>query len=494
LIFPEATMLSRIYEVRAIEGFEFDQDDVADRFGCRLARENGWSRQYADRVIREYKRFVALAVASTHPVTPSDQVDQAWHLHLLDTQNYRKFCEDVLGRPLDHQPSRGGPAERAKYIAAYEETLQCYRETFGEAPPVDIWPDAERRFGADLLQQRVNLAENWVVPNPTALLERVGPSSPAVRWFGAAAVLVSVAFVLDGWLLSGSRAPGLFVLLAVGWLFSVSLAWLLGRRLDSIADLVPATTPAQAAYLNAGARRAIECSLTKLVARGSLAFDSDARTLRLAERLDPGADLLERRIHAKAKRSNPVPIDAILSHARDLTRELRAELVGLRLLKRRRPLALFLTSIFPALALVHAVTHGGAESPWPLLILAAVTTHVGTRAFLPAGGRTSAGDRLLAVLKRLHLPPRPSDMDTNPDPVAAAAVGFTVGLYGHGVLAQTELSEWSSELASHPASDADASDPSDTGGGCSGGGDGADGGGCSGCGGCGGGCGGCGGE
>ncbi|MEK6230809.1 MAG: hypothetical protein N2A42_03075 [Luteolibacter sp.] len=33
----------------------------------------------------EYKRFVALAMLAGHPVTPSEEVDQAWHLHLVYT-------------------------------------------------------------------------------------------------------------------------------------------------------------------------------------------------------------------------------------------------------------------------------------------------------------------------------------------------------------------------------------------------------------------------
>ena len=488
-------MPSTSYGVRAIEAFEFDDDGAAERFGRRLARENGWSRQYADRVISEYKRFLALTVVSREPVTPSDQVDQAWHLHLLDSKNYWKFCEDVLRHPLDHQPSRGGPAERAKYIAAYEDTLLRYRETFGETPPADIWPTAERRFGADLLQQRVNLAENWVLPSPAALLSRFGPRSPVMRWLSAVGALAVLAFALDGWLFGAWQAPALCLLLAVGWLLGVSVTWFLGLGSESIATLVPSATPLQTAYLNAGARRALETCLTKLLTQGTLAFDSETRTLRLAGRLDLNADLVERRIHAELKRSPPAPLDALLSRAGDFTRELHGELVGLRLLKRRRPLALLVISLFPALAVAHAASHVRSQSPWPLLILAAVTTYAGIRALLPAGGRTWDGGRLLSLLKRVHAPARPgAETDTNTntstsaDPTVAVAAGFAVALYGHRVLAQTELSKWSTELAAHPDPDADASDPGDTGDGCSGA-DGADGG----CGGCGGGCGGCGG-
>ena len=60
-----------------LDAFRFDDVRSVDRFASRLARENRWSPEYADRVVEEYKRFARLAVSANHSVTPSDQVDQA---------------------------------------------------------------------------------------------------------------------------------------------------------------------------------------------------------------------------------------------------------------------------------------------------------------------------------------------------------------------------------------------------------------------------------
>src|SRR5690242_10295867 len=65
-----------------IAGFLLDDPEAKMPFSCRLARDNGWSHDYACRVIAEYKRFCYLALVAGHPVTPSEEVDQAWHLHL----------------------------------------------------------------------------------------------------------------------------------------------------------------------------------------------------------------------------------------------------------------------------------------------------------------------------------------------------------------------------------------------------------------------------
>jgi hypothetical protein len=129
-----------------LEAFELDDADAAYPWSQRLARENGWSHPLALRVAAEYKRFLFLACAAGHPVTPSEEVDAAWHLHLLYTRSYwEELCPEVLGRPLHHGPTRGGRQEGEKFHDWYQRTLESYRRFFGE-PPADIWPKAEERF------------------------------------------------------------------------------------------------------------------------------------------------------------------------------------------------------------------------------------------------------------------------------------------------------------------------------------------------------------
>ena len=83
----QATCLSDPLWAR-IKGFALDDPASSLPFSQRLARENGWSRHFACRAIEEYKRFCYLAMTAGHSVSPSDAVDQAWHLHLLYTRSY----------------------------------------------------------------------------------------------------------------------------------------------------------------------------------------------------------------------------------------------------------------------------------------------------------------------------------------------------------------------------------------------------------------------
>jgi hypothetical protein len=157
---------------------DFDIDATADdaparagalSFVARLARENAWSLGYAQRVFDEYKRFVVLAVESGHAVTPSETVDQAWHLHLVYTRSYwDDMCSGILGRPLHHGPTKGGVDEGARFDAQYRATLESYARIFGAPPPADIWPPSEVRFGSDLRWRRVWTDRVWVVPKRAA--------------------------------------------------------------------------------------------------------------------------------------------------------------------------------------------------------------------------------------------------------------------------------------------------------------------------------------
>lgn len=153
---------------RRIEAFEFDADGTLLSFAERLARENGWTEAFAARVITEYRRFCYLALTADHPVTPSDAVDQAWHLHLTYSENYwDEFCTKTLGQKLHHGPTRGGGEEQAKYRDWYENTLAAYKRIAGEAPPEDIWPNTARRFHGVEAMRRVNAADNLIIPKPS---------------------------------------------------------------------------------------------------------------------------------------------------------------------------------------------------------------------------------------------------------------------------------------------------------------------------------------
>jgi hypothetical protein len=150
----------------ALSAMRIEPEGATLTFTRRLARENGWSRPHSARVVEEYRRFLYLAATHPTPVTPSEQVDQAWHLHLAYTRHYwGELCAVIIGRPLHHGPTAGGGAEGRKYRSLYTETLQRYRATFGAEPPPDIWPPTDIRFAANY--QWVDRSRYFVLPRRT---------------------------------------------------------------------------------------------------------------------------------------------------------------------------------------------------------------------------------------------------------------------------------------------------------------------------------------
>lgn len=153
-----------------ILAFEPDEAGAQLPFTARLAREQGWTHVYAGRVVMEYKRFLALAMLAGHPVTPSEQVDQAWHLHMVYTKSYwHALCRDTLGRDLHHTPTTGGADENTKFEDWYGKTLESYARVFGTNPPRDIWPTTEERFATAGIGRWVDRSKFWLVPKPAFL-------------------------------------------------------------------------------------------------------------------------------------------------------------------------------------------------------------------------------------------------------------------------------------------------------------------------------------
>lgn len=150
-----------------ILNFPLDDPSHTLRFSHRLARENNWDIHYAASVTTAYRKFLFLCAVAHFPVTPSDAVDQAWHLHMTYTESYwTDLCRDILGKPLHHNPTKGGLAEGLKFYNQYEATLQLYQEKVNEEPPANIWPPAGERF-SDTDFIRINRRAYWLIPRPT---------------------------------------------------------------------------------------------------------------------------------------------------------------------------------------------------------------------------------------------------------------------------------------------------------------------------------------
>ncbi len=288
----QAALLARI------EAFPLDEPGVILPFSHRLARENGWSVSFAERVVAEYKRFVFLAICAGHPVTPSEEVDQAWHLHLCYSESYwTRLCGEVLGRPLHHGPTKGGPAEHRKHCDWYEKTLASYRRLLGENPPPEIWPATKARFRRAADYVRINRRENWVIPRPrwwpearsfSGLLCFVG-----LLVAGCDAVLTNPASIFD---LRGPEFLQFYLIFApVALALCGYLRWCLRVPRDPLREDDWPADPYGVAFLVGGDVQTVDTALASLAGRNIIRIAAGTVGSGLAE-LPSNAPPIETRV------------------------------------------------------------------------------------------------------------------------------------------------------------------------------------------------------
>ncbi len=147
-----------------LKEFQFESPNALLKFSTRLARENGWSQEYADRVVLEYKKFIFMCCVGKKSVTPSDEVDQAWHLHLTYTHSYWVDMFAIIGKRIHHNPTEGGQKEIDKYDTQYNYTRDLYQLLFNEDQPLDIWLPNKKRFSDRFI--RININDNWIIKKP----------------------------------------------------------------------------------------------------------------------------------------------------------------------------------------------------------------------------------------------------------------------------------------------------------------------------------------
>jgi uncharacterized protein (TIGR04222 family) len=465
---------------RRIEAFELDEPGAARPFSARLAEEQGWAPARARNVVAEYKRFAFLAVAAGHPVTPSKAVDEAWHLHLIHTRGYwEKFCPLALGRPLHHEPTRGGAAEEEKHAGQYRATRASYCKFFGEEPPPEIWPDPD-----DISAPRPpsDGLPSWL---PGALR----PRPAATGWLLGGLMLLGLAGcagAATGWPfdLRGPEFLGFYLWFAPAMLLlAFGLRWRLRGPAPRAMNRPPDLDALMAALLAGGPGRAVGTAVADLSVRGLARVDMKTGTVHALGVLSAREGKLETLIHGNASGPGGIKWKGLRDTAKSA---LAPEMEKLRrlglVLSEDAATRAWLASgavVLVLLAVAGAKVFIGIERNRPvgfLLVLGGITFVLSLIFFARRPWRSRAGDFELSDLKIRH-----ARLKRKPTSTGDPEFPLAVALFGAAVL-PGDYKRWF-----------DRQNPASLSGGGSGcGSSGCGGGGCGG-GGCGGGCGGCGG-
>ena len=447
-------------------------------FHRKLALQNHWSPEFTDRCILEYRKFAFLAVTCKHPVSPSDAVDQVWHLHLTYTREYWKmFCPEVLKQPLHHSPSKGGAKETQKFQDWYESTLASYRSFFGPEPS-EIWPAAfDKSFQERRLYRRVDTGRYWIVPKPSWLVE---PS----RWVAVLLVMFGVGCsslrtTSAKWIMDGETFLSAYIAsLAVVILVCIAMRRAIRGPLPD-GRIVRNLSFYEMAFLAGGVRRVLQAIVVRLHEAGAVKLNDKGNVIRsgkLETVLDPIEVDLRQSVEVTEKNWDQLRktvqgrLDAIRNRLESMgllvarsdvsrVRKASAWIMGLALFLGALRIWQGLREGYPTGFLVVLIILGFGVMLW----------------FLQGPFRTRTGDAELEKLQEIHGKPnwkRGEDSGL----MAGAQLALAVGLLGPTVLKDTPLEKIQSKLGPEYGTGC--------GGGCGG----------SSCGGggCGGGCGGCG--
>ncbi len=484
-----------------IVDFQIDAPGVQLTFAHRLARENNWSRRYTQRVIVEYKKFLFLAMVAGHVVSPSEQVDQAWHMHLTYTKSYwENLCQNVLGKPLHHGPTQGGDEEQRKYIDLYQQTLASYEAFFGSPAPRDIWSPAEQRFGEDLQHVTVNTARYWIVRKPR--LPRIDlPKMRLTPLLGAGLIGFPCFAAGDNPL--DYKGPEFLIFYGqvalVAGMVAIVIRWLLSPGSQPAdTDKPIMLEPYEIACLAGGPLRAVHAAFTALVHAGSLRLTERDETtwgvitqkktfIEQGEPLTSDAPQLEHALYDAATIPTTKP-RTLFAAAQPLAEDIEHSLYqrGLVYAAQTLPWACILSALIMASPLVIGVakiiTGVSRGRPVGFLVAACVVTVLIALVFLFSRSRTTtAGQKILDAEIKKHAETKVLAA-TAPDTLSPISMALAVGLFGGGMLTAGSLAQLGQLIPEFRAPNRGWTSNSWNSGGCSGG--------CSGGGGCGGGCGG----
>lgn len=106
----------------------------------RLVKEKVGTQEAAEEMVAEYRKFMIVALENPgKECTPSQIVDEVWHAHILYTQDYSHFSEELQGRFIHHNPASPTGEDLPRMQANYQNTRRLIKERFGSISKL-YWP------------------------------------------------------------------------------------------------------------------------------------------------------------------------------------------------------------------------------------------------------------------------------------------------------------------------------------------------------------------
>jgi hypothetical protein len=139
-IMSTAARIQRTLSQQAVieRAMAFDLSEVTRRY----VRDFNLPADVAALRERELRRYLVLcALHRGAAYGMRGPVDELWHTFIFFTQSYHRFCTEIAGRYIHHQPHVAGASGDPR---AYAKMLTAYELVFEEKPPAAVWPPLSR--------------------------------------------------------------------------------------------------------------------------------------------------------------------------------------------------------------------------------------------------------------------------------------------------------------------------------------------------------------
>src|SRR3990167_1455828 len=102
----------------------------------KIVKTKHWREKDTVAICAYYKNFLYLnkKYETLGQLPPSEEIDEFWHNHILDTEKYIKDCDAIFGKYLHHYPYFGmdGKSNEQDLSNAFEHMQQLYKKEFGD--------------------------------------------------------------------------------------------------------------------------------------------------------------------------------------------------------------------------------------------------------------------------------------------------------------------------------------------------------------------------
>ncbi|MDP8033661.1 hypothetical protein QJU43_04265 [Pasteurella atlantica] len=101
----------------------------------KLCEREDWNKERAEKAVADYRIYMAATKAlNGEQMVPNGDIDEIWHMHILDTRAYLKDCLELFGGFLHHYPYFGRLSDenRQEWLDAQNESQQLWADLTGK--------------------------------------------------------------------------------------------------------------------------------------------------------------------------------------------------------------------------------------------------------------------------------------------------------------------------------------------------------------------------